>query len=455
MIFTNSTIAAIATPPGLGAIAIIKLSGSKSLSILNALSHRQHFTPRMATLVSLYDVAGDLLDQCLALYFKAPHSYTGEDVVELQCHGGIMVARLILEACLKQGAILAKGGEFTRRALLNKRMDLSQVQALAKLLESQNANMVKAMAKQIKGALKDFVQTTRTALLKLLASSEVLIDYAEEDLPLNLLDRMQEDLKQIEQQLLKVLEVSRARGTKLEGYTLSIIGKPNVGKSSLLNALLLEERALVSEIAGTTRDSIEEVISLYGSSLKIIDTAGIHTSNDPIECLGIARSKQRMQESDIILALFDLSSPLDHQDQFILELLQTHQDKILCVIFNKNDCPIKLDTKALLAAMPPLFTPAISLNTKEPCLPFLKEALKPLFEHNPNDSLILATLTQQNSLELSIKSLQSAKKPLEHAELELFSYHIKDALESIAAISTPYYTDEMLDAMFQEFCLGK
>ncbi|WP_163534142.1 tRNA uridine-5-carboxymethylaminomethyl(34) synthesis GTPase MnmE [Helicobacter suis] len=455
MTFTNSTIAAIATPPGLGAIAIVKLSGSKSLSILNALSHRQRFTPRMATLVSLYDATGDLLDQCLALYFKAPHSYTGEDVVELQCHGGIVVARLILEACLKQGAILAKGGEFTQRAFLNKRMDLTQVQALAKLLESQNANMVKAMAKQIKGALKDFIQTTRTALLKLLASSEVLIDYAEEDLPLNLLDRMQEDLEQIEQQLLKVLEVSRARSAKLEGYTLSIIGKPNVGKSSLLNALLLEERALVSEIAGTTRDTIEEVISLYGSSLKIIDTAGIRTSNDPIERLGIAKSKQRMQESDIILALFDLSSPLDHQDQVILELLQANQDKILCVIFNKNDCPIKLDTTALLANLPPLFAPAISLNTKEPCLPLLKEALKPLFEHNPNDSLILATLTQQNSLELSIKSLQSAKKPLQHAELELFSYHIKDALESIVAISKPYYTDEMLDAMFQEFCLGK
>ncbi|WP_104640042.1 tRNA uridine-5-carboxymethylaminomethyl(34) synthesis GTPase MnmE [Helicobacter bizzozeronii] len=452
---SNSTIVAIATTPGQGAIAIVKMSGDQSLAILRKLTHKEHFTPRLATLVGVHDLQGDLLDTCLALYFKAPHSYTGEEVVEIQCHGGIVVTRLILQACLAQGACLAQAGEFSKRAFLNGRLDFSQVQALAKLIEAKSEKGAKMMAKQLKGALKDFVQSTRTALLELLASSEVLIDYAEEDLPLDLGTTMQAKLHATLEKLQGILEFSKSQSARLEGYKLCIVGKPNVGKSSFLNALLLEERALVSPIAGTTRDSIEEVISLYGSCLKIIDTAGIRHASDAIESLGIAKSLKSMQESDIILALFDLSAPLDSQDQHILELLGAQKDKIIGVIFNKDDCPQELDTQALLNALPPSLPP-LKLNTKQPCLPLLKDLLKPLFaEDNPNESVILASLTQQQALEQTITHLTSATHTLASLELELFSYHLKDALESLGQITQPYQVEELLDTLFSSFCLGK
>ncbi|WP_235852540.1 tRNA uridine-5-carboxymethylaminomethyl(34) synthesis GTPase MnmE [Helicobacter vulpis] len=374
-----STIVAIATPPGLGAIAIVKMSGPKSLEILQRLCKRAHFTPRYATLVSIYDAQEALLDTCLALYFKAPHSYTTEDVVEIQCHGGVMVARLILQTCLDHGAVLAQNGEFTKRAFLNGRLDSSQVDALAKLLVATNANAAKVMARQLKGALKEFVHAIRHALLELLASSEVLIDYAEEDLPLDLHPRMQAQLQQILTKLQSTLAISQAKVPHIEGYRLSIVGKPNVGKSSFLNALLLEERALVSHIAGTTRDTIEEVISLYGSALRIVDTAGIRPSEDVIESLGIAKSLQSMQESDVILALFDLSRPLDTQDQHLLTLLQTQTHKTLCLVFNKNDCPPQLDTQAIIDTLPPLpLPPPIFKHQRTLLAPFETRAQAPI-----------------------------------------------------------------------------
>ncbi|WP_104749431.1 tRNA uridine-5-carboxymethylaminomethyl(34) synthesis GTPase MnmE [Helicobacter cynogastricus] len=449
-----NTIVAIATSPGRAAIAIIKISGPDSLAVLCTLTHRHNFHPRRATLVCVYDQQGDLLDQSLALYFKAPHSYTGEDVVEIQCHGGVMVAKLILQACLQAGAHLAQGGEFSRRAFLNGRMDFSQIQALGALLEANNARMVKAMAKQLRGSLKDFVHTTRQSLLELLASSEVLIDYAEEDLPLNLHTGMQTKLKAILQDLQGILEVSK--NTKLEGYLISLVGKPNVGKSSLLNALLLKDRALVSPIAGTTRDTIEESLELEGLSLRLIDTAGIRTSQDSLEKLGIAKSVQSLQESDIILALFDLSKSLEDTDAQIIDLLLKYP-KPLILIFNKSDCPQKLDVNAILTPLQNRFNATLTLSTTNPthCLQSLRQALKPLLEDNPHDTLICASLTQQQSLQATIAHLQGASSTLGDLELELFSYHLQDALKSLATITQPYNVEDMLDSMFTQFCLGK
>ncbi|WP_104741345.1 tRNA uridine-5-carboxymethylaminomethyl(34) synthesis GTPase MnmE [Helicobacter ailurogastricus] len=451
----TDTIAAIATAPAQGAIAIIKFSGTDSLKILQALTHRQHFPPRRAILVDCFEPSGDLLDQAIALYFKAPHSYTGEDVVEIQCHGGVVVARLILQACLQAGAKLAMGGEFSKRAFLNNRMDLSQVQAVQQLIETQNASMAKVMAKQLKGRLKDFVQSVREALLKLLASAEVLIDYADEDLPENLPEVMRARMQPTLDKLKQVLETSRARQAQLEGYTLSIVGKPNVGKSSLLNALLAQERAIVSPLAGTTRDTIEEVIYLNGSCVRLVDTAGIREGADVIERLGIARSKARMQESQIILALFDLSQELDKQDIHILDLLKTQAHKSILVVFNKSDCAKKLDTHALLEQLPFLKAPPLFLSAKEsPCLPLIQEALAPFMQTDLPD-VLLPALTQQEALQETIEHLQSAQKPLASLELELFAYHIKDALQSLGQISHPYNTEEMLGVMFSQFCLGK
>ncbi|WP_104686753.1 tRNA uridine-5-carboxymethylaminomethyl(34) synthesis GTPase MnmE [Helicobacter felis] len=457
MISTNlnpSTIAAIATSPGRAAISIIKISGPDSLAILCALTHKLDFCPRRATLVCIYDQQGDLLDQSLALYFKTPHSYTGEDVVEIQCHGGVVVAKLILQACLQAGASLAQGGEFSKRAFLNGRMDFSQIQALGTLLETNSARMVKAMARQLKGELRDFVTHTRHDILALLASSEALIDYAEEDLPLDLYPRMHAQLQAILAKLENTLDVSR--NARIEGYCLGLVGKPNVGKSSLLNALLLKDRALVSSIAGTTRDTIEEYLELQGISLKLIDTAGIRTSQDTIEQLGIAKSLKSLQESDIVLAIFDLSTPLESQDRQVIALLLEHAKNII-VVFNKSDCPAQLDTQEVLNLLQGKFSSALTLSTTNPtyCLQSLRQALTPLLEDNPHDTLICASLAQQQALESTISHLNHAQSLLTTQELELFSYHLQDALNSLATITRPYNVEEMLDSMFSQFCLGK
>ncbi|PAF49175.1 tRNA uridine-5-carboxymethylaminomethyl(34) synthesis GTPase MnmE [Helicobacter sp. 12S02232-10] len=453
----KDTIVAISTPQGNGAMAIVRMSGSKAFIITHKLTKKNNFSPRYATLCSIYNDFDELIDEAIVIYFKAPFSYTREDVCEIQCHGGLISAKMILEACLKAGARLANAGEFSKRAFLNGRIDFSQVSALAKLIEAKSQNAAKVLVRQLKGELGNFVEETRESLLRLLAYSEVMIDYSEEDIPSDMSVGILSQLETIMGRLQGIYEFSSMRQGMVDGYRLSIIGKPNVGKSSVLNAILLYDRAITSPIAGTTRDTIEESIQIEGNIVKIIDTAGIRGTKDSIEALGIQKSIQAARESDMILAIFDASTKSDKDDKDILNLLNEFPDKRCIIAFNKNDLPAVLDFKEIEKSLKIPYQ-SISINAKDSqkCALKLKEIFSSILKQDEiGEEILLTSVFQIQAIEKTIKSIQEAINVFESRELELFSYNISDALEAISSITHPYDISEMFDKMFGEFCLGK
>lgn len=456
----NQTIVAPATTYGKSSLNVIRLSGQDSLLIASKLAkvNPNHFKVRYAKLTKIYFQNGELLDECILIYFKAPHSYTTEDVIEFQCHGGTFIAQSILEECIKLGARLAKPGEFTKRAFLGGRIDLSQAQAIAKLIESSNANAHKMLMRHLNGEMHSFCENLRKNLLTLLAHSEVFIDYADEALPQDLMENLLNKLNSTLQTLQNLLEQSIQKKSLFEGYRLCIIGKPNVGKSSLLNALLHEDRAIVSDIAGTTRDSIEENFLLEGHLLRLIDTAGIRQSQDIIETKGIERSLQKAEQSDILIALFDSSRPLEEEDLKIIEILKTYQDsKKIIVLLNKTDLKGSFDTQILAPFNPlNLCLKDDNLASNNSLLSRFKSHLISLLNSQESSQmLLLVSQYQFQAIQDCIQALYDSKLPLENGELELFSFHINEALKALASITKPYEYSQMLDVMFSDFCLGK
>lgn len=443
----NSTIVAISTSLGGGAVGIVRLSGERSLEIIKTLSKKPTFTPRYATLTTLYDRDDELLDEVIVIYFKAPHSYTKEDVVEIQCHGGNMMVRRILEEVLHLGARLAEGGEFTKRAFLNGRLDLSQAQAVSKIIEAKSIQAQKTLIKQLKGELSVFVEQSRESLYEVLAYSEVMIDYSDEDIPWDTLNKLHQKIDSLYERLEKILLHSRSRIGIFEGFSLCIVGKPNVGKSSLLNALLLCDRAIISNIAGTTRDTIEEIVNIGSTQVRLIDTAGIRESDDEIENIGIAKSKEAIEKSDIVLAVFDSSREFDGEDEEIIDLLKTQSQKRIVTVFNKSDLPQKTSN-----ALP---YPSFSLSAYNKETDELMKYLQSVLEESDSSEIILSGSNQIQSIEQTLTSLSESKKMLDSGCLELFSYNVRDAIESLGKITKPYDGADLLDKMFSEFCLGK
>ncbi len=445
----NETIVALATPSGSGALAVVKISGNRALNIAYSLTSRTFFTPRHATLSILKDREGEMIDEAIIIYFQAPHSYTAEDVVEIQCHGGVLTARKIIEEVLSLGARVARAGEFTYRAFLNGRIDLSQAEAVAQLINAKSEGARKILARQLKGALLEYLTSIRESLLQALAFAEVSIDYAEEDLPPDLLKQLDERLSSLAQKLQSTIQASSRR--TLEGVRLSLIGRPNVGKSSLLNAILMWERSIVSAIPGTTRDTIEESFHLGDHLIKIIDTAGIRESRDEIELLGISRTLKAVRDSDVVLALFDVSEPLQDEDRRIKELLkELGESCFVLVLFNKSDLPKVAHDEELLA-YPHRYISAQKGETEG----LLEEIKKWLDTRNHSEEFLLTSTRQSEALSGAAGALCEARERLESGELELFAYHIHEALAKIASITRPYEDGELLDAMFSEFCLGK
>ena len=444
----SATIAAIATAGGVGSIAIVRLSGSQALSIARSIAPNASFAPRQADLTSLYDAQATLIDQAIVLSFPAPHSFTGEDIVEFQCHGGRIVAEAILEATLAHGARLAEPGEFSKRAFLNGKIDASEAEAIAKLIEAQSSDAARILARQLKGELGRFVERTREDLLRALAHSEVMIDYAEE-VPQDVTTGLLGQLENLSHTLEKIVESSHRRRGLIEGFRVAIVGKPNVGKSSLLNALLDYDRAIVSDIAGTTRDTIEESVRIASHVIRLIDTAGIRRSEDAIEQIGVERSLHSIEEADVVVALFDGSCPFDAEDQRIVTLLETLQDKAVIAAINKSDLPQHFDRDTLMPFHPITIS---ALNGFERLIDTLREHLDALGE---GDEILLTTARQIEAVTATRRAIEAAREPLKMGELELFSFHLHEALRLISGITHPYENDEMLDRMFGEFCLGK
>jgi len=441
-----NTIAAIATPNGVGAISIIRLSGDNALDIAEKIT-KKSLTPRVATLSKLYDKNGDLIDIGIVIYFKAPNSFTGEDIVEFQCHGGIAVSRLVLEAMFGYGADAANPGEFTKRAYLNGKIDASQAEAIAKLIETRSKEGAKLLSKQLEGDLGKFVEEVREKLIEIMAYTEVFIDYAEEDLPQSLGHEIKTRLDNIKSLLLKTLEASKRREGMLSGYKVAIIGKPNVGKSSILNALLNRQRAIVSDIAGTTRDTIEEDIQIGAHLIRIVDTAGIREASDEIEKIGVKRSKEAVESADVVLAVFE-SDDFSKEDEEILSILKNY-DKDVLVVLNKVDKGIKIDKSRFKGY------DIVKISAKEDVTP-LVEKLKELLDcyHGENEHVLISN-RQINAVKNALEYIKNSEEFLQTGELELFSYHIQDAIKSVSQITKPFEYDEMLDKMFGSFCVGK
>jgi len=446
----NDTITAIATAYGVGSIAIIRLSGERSLAIAETLTRRETFKNRHAHLTPLYDKNGELIDEAITLYFKGPNSFSGEDVVEFQCHGGAVVAQEILRATLDAGARLAEPGEFSKRAFMNGRIDLTEAEAIAQLIEAKSEDAAKILAKQMKGSLRRYVEDVRDQLLHALAYSEVTIDYAEEDLPEDLIEQIQEQLSEISKNLKKTLQASESRQGLMQGFKVSLIGKPNVGKSSLLNALLNYNRAIVSDIAGTTRDTIEEQVKIGSHMIRIIDTAGIREAGDEIERIGIERSIEAVEESDIVIAIFDGSRDLDDEDSKIIALMNQHKEEraFICAV-NKQDLEQRFDRSAIETFSP------VGISAKEGASELIDMLKKIMDRQNVSDEVMLISSRQIDAVRNALNEIEEAINPLGDQDLEIFSFHMNRAIHAMASITRPFDNEEMLDKMFGSFCLGK
>ena len=445
----HNSIAAIATAHGVSSISIIRVSGEASLEIAKKLSHLEIIKPRYAHLTSLYSAKEELIDQAIMIYFSAPNSFTGEEIVEFQCHGGMIVAQEILDTITSYGVRLAEPGEFSKRAFLNGKIDLSEAEAISKLIEAKSVDAAKILAKQMKGELRVFVDESRDALLRSLAYSEVMIDYAEEDIPDDIMQSIVTQLDGLTAKIEEIVDASHRRRGLIEGFKVAIIGKPNVGKSSLLNALLSYERAIVSDIAGTTRDTIEEQVRIGSHIIRLVDTAGIRESEDTIEKIGIERSISSFEDADIIIALFDGSRDFDKEDKKILSMVHKLEEKQVIVAINKTDLEAKLDREIFVKFDP------VEVSAKKGFVRLTQKIETLLNAIGEGEELMLISARQIEAVTLAKTSILEAKAPLLGGELEFFSYHLQEAVKAISSISKPYDSEEILDKMFGEFCLGK
>ncbi len=446
---SSNTIAAIATASGVGSIAIIRLSGEQAIEIANKVIDKE-LTPRVATLSSVYNKENILIDQAIVIYFKSPNSFTGEDIVEFQCHGGAIIAQEILDSLVYFGAKLAKPGEFTQRAFLNGKIDLTKAEAIAKMIETKSLDGAKILARQLRGELGEFINKMRDSLLLLLSYSEVMIDYAQEDIDENLILNLESKLKIVEKELEDIVNSTHRRMGLIEGFWLSIIGKPNVGKSSILNKMLNYNRAIVSDIAGTTRDSIEEQVKIGSHIVRVADTAGIREATDIIEKLGVERSIEWLEKSDIVVAVFDASNNLDDEDLKVIELIKSSNTiENVVVVLNKIDISCKID-KSVFSSFD-----IIELSAKESVDILIDKLEDILNSFSKIDELMLISNRQVESVNKALSEIRDSFEPLKSRELEFFSYHINIAIEALNELTRPYRYEEMLDKMFSEFCLGK
>ncbi|EAI4205341.1 tRNA uridine-5-carboxymethylaminomethyl(34) synthesis GTPase MnmE [Campylobacter jejuni] len=441
----SDTIAAIATAHGVGSISIVRLSGERALEFALKLSHKTKLIPRHATFTKLFNQNNEIIDEAIMIYFKAPYSFTGEDIVEFQTHGGFSVSEVLLEELVSLGARLALAGEFSKRACLNGKMTPLKALNIQDLILSKSALAAKIIARNMQGNLGELLEKIRTDLVKTLAFVETSIDYADDDLPSDLLEQISTMCEENSKILKEIYTLSQSKKGLIEGFKIAIVGKPNVGKSSLLNALLSYERAIVSDIAGTTRDTIEENFKLGTHLLRIIDTAGIRESKDVIEQIGVALSKKSLEDADIILAVFDASRVQDKEDEKIFDLL-ANTDKKIFWILNKSDLEnVFKNTQN---------KNFIKLSAQKD-ITLLKEELQNYLNSFDSEGIMVSSLDLINACKISSEAIFRAKGLLEESSLEFFAFELNLAINELARFTKDFQRDEILDEMFGNFCLGK
>lgn len=398
---------------------------------------------------------GQIIDEVLVSYFKAPKSYTTEDMCEINSHGGNIIMKKILELCLENGAILAEPGEFTKRAFLNGRIDLLQAESVIDVINAKSENEARAAIKQLEGELSKEISKIKKEIMDVMVNIEVSIDYPEYDVEdvTNLeVDNM---LNSIEEKLRK-LEKSFDNGKIIkEGIRTAIIGRPNAGKSSLLNAILKEERAIVTEFEGTTRDTIEEFITIEGIPLKLIDTAGIRDANDEVEKIGIKKSRKIAETADLVIAIFDSSKEFTDEDLEILDLIK---EKKSIIVLNKLDLDAKVDeTDERLKKSSNYIVKISALNKTG--IDTIYEKISEMFnlnEINLDNHILITNIRQKNFIDSAIKNVEKAKETLSKKEsIEIIAIFIKNILEDLGNITGEYVTEDIINEIFSKFCLGK
>ena len=456
-----STIAAISTAPGIGGIGIIRMSGEDTFKILNKI-----FKPKNP--VNIDEVKGytikygyivnnnEVIDEVLVSFFRAPNSYTTENLCEISSHGGVYIVRKILEACLENGANLAEPGEFTKRAFLNGRMDLSQAEAVIDVINSVSDKEAKTSIKQLEGVLSRQIKEIRDLLMSVMVNIEVSIDYPEYDVEEVTNKEAYSTLEEAYVKLEKLLKSFDNGKIIRNGIKVAIIGKPNAGKSSLLNSILKEERAIVTDIEGTTRDTIEEAITVSGIPIHIIDTAGIRKANNEVEKIGIEKSRKMAEEADLIIAIFDVSRPFDKEDEEILSLLKGMKSIIL---LNKIDLETDNETKQKIQEKIGDIE-LIEISAKESIgIENIYDRISKMFELNEISLEGDAIITNVRHKEIISKALQSTKNAMDamkgYLPIDIIGVYIKEIMEELGKITGESVSGEIIKEIFSKFCLGK
>lgn len=456
------TIAAVATAPGEAGIGIIRISGDKAVEIADKIFRAKNkkklsdFQERRLTYGYIVEPDTDKkIDEVLAVYMKGPYTYTKEDIVEINCHGGIIPVRRILEIVLENGARLAEPGEFTKRAFLNGRIDLSQAEAVIDLIKAKTDSSFDVSFNQLEGGLSKEINEIREILLRMLANIEANIDFPEEDIEIMTYEGLLNEGKNVLNRIEKLLDTVYTGKILREGLKTIILGKPNVGKSSLMNAILRENRAIVTDIPGTTRDIIEEYVNIKGIPLKIIDTAGIRETEDIVEKIGVERAKSLLEEADLAIVLFDVSKKLTEEDMEIVKLVK---DKKVIVLINKIDLPPVVSKEEIERILPGKKIIETSIIKGEG-LEILEDSLKDMFfsgEVKIKDNTIVTNVRHRDLLIKAKKNIEEAIESIEMGmPIDCIEVDVKDCWENLGQITGDTVTEDIIDRIFEEFCIGK
>lgn len=455
-----STIASISTAPGIGGIGIIRMSGENTFKVLDKIFIQKN--PEDIEQIHGYTIkyghiydGEKIIDEVLVSFFKAPKSYTTEDMCEINSHGGTVIMRKILELCLKNGAELAEPGEFTKRAFLGGRIDLSQAESIIDIINAKSDREAKEGIKQLEGFLSKKINDIKNNMIEIMTNIEVSIDYPEYDTP----DITNNEIQEIIEKSRKSLEDLRKsfdNGKIIkEGIKTVIIGKPNAGKSSLLNAILKEDRAIVTEIEGTTRDTIEEFITINGIPLNLIDTAGIREAKDEVEMIGIEKSKTLANNADLIIAIFDSSKKFTKED---IEILEIAKNKKSIIILNKIDLEQKITPEN--PKLRSFNKNIINLSAKNKIgLELLFDKITNMFnlnEINFDNDILITNERHKNLISKAIENLDKAENTLKNGmPVDIIAISLKDALSNLGAITGEEAGEEIINEIFKRFCLGK